>query len=527
MCLPAGRVIKGKPLPGGEVWNLIVGKTSHPFKPDVSTPHQGKKPVVREVIVKPFDGYVYDLCGCENEAFFGGEKPILLHNSRVRDLFEQGKSNAPCIIFIDELDAVGRHRGAGIGGGHDEREQTLNQLLVEMDGFESNEGVIMIAATNRPDVLDPALLRPGRFDRMVVVDRPDVKGREGILNVHVRLKNIPLSRDVNLGVLARGTPGLSGADLENLINEAALLASRHNRKFVTMEDFENAKDKVMMGTERRSLVISDQEKRLIAYHEIGHALVAKLTPGSDPVHKVMIIPRGRALGLTHLLPIDERRIYQKSYLVGMLSYILGGRCAEKLVFGEVANGAADDLERATALARNMICEWGMSERLGPLTYGKKEEEIFLGREIAQHRDYSERTAELIDEEVKVLIESAERRADQILRENVEKLHALAHVLLELEVLDGAQIDRILAGEKVGKAFTMVSSSEPRSRSIQSDGRSSKRSRRRRRPVKTQQEDTQAQAQNTPVSPVERKVTEPPSDTQRLNDEKKTPEEVVS
>ena len=293
--------------------------------------------------------------------------------SRVRDLFVQGKKNAPCIIFVDEIDAVGRHRGAGIGGGHDEREQTLNQLLVEMDGFESNEGVIFMAATNRPDVLDPALMRPGRFDRVVVVDRPDVKGREGILRIHTR--DIPLAKNVRLTVLARGTPGLSGADIENLVNEAALLASRRNRKSVTMADFEEARDKVMMGTERRSMVISDEEKKLIAYHEIGHTLVAKLIPGSDPIHKVTIIPRGRALGVTHYLPIDEKHTYSKSHCVGKLAHALGGRAAELIAFDELTTGSGNDYEQATALARSMVCEWGMSEKLGPLTYGKKEEEI--------------------------------------------------------------------------------------------------------------------------------------------------------
>ncbi|MSS71514.1 MAG: ATP-dependent metallopeptidase FtsH/Yme1/Tma family protein [Candidatus Latescibacteria bacterium] len=364
--------------------------------------------------------------------------------SRVRDLFEQGKAHAPCIIFIDEIDAVGRHRGAGIGGGHDEREQTLNQLLVEMDGFESNEGVILIAATNRPDVLDPALLRPGRFDRQVVVDRPDVKGREGVLAIHTR--NIPLAKGVNLKTLARATPGLSQADLANLVNEAALMGSRFNRDRVTMMDFEAAKDKVMMGAERRSLIIPEEERRLVAYHEIGHALVSKLVPGSDPVHKATIIPIGRALGVTHFLPKDERHVHPKSYWFNRITMILGGRVAEKIVFGETANGAADDYERATAIARNMVCEWGMSDRLGPMTYGKKEEEIFLGREISQHRDYSERTAQTIDEEINSIVMSAEKRAEDLLRANEDKLHLLVNTLLEFEVLDGSQIDRILAGE---------------------------------------------------------------------------------
>jgi cell division protease FtsH len=366
--------------------------------------------------------------------------------SRVRDLFDQGKKSAPCIIFIDEIDAVGRHRGAGLGGGHDEREQTLNQLLVEMDGFESNEGVILLAATNRPDVLDPALLRPGRFDRQIVVDTPDVKGREGILKVHTR--KIPLAEDVNLSVLARGTPGLSGADLANMVNEAALLGARRNHTKVTMQDFEDAKDKVMMGTERRSLVISEEEKKATAYHESGHALVGKLVPGSDPVHKMTIIPRGLALGVTHYLPIDEKHTYSKKYLETKLLHILGGRVAEKLVFNELTTGAGNDIERATELARKMVCEWGMSERLGPLTFGKKEEQIFLGREIATHRDYSEDTAQEIDKEVRRIVEEAEEETTKLLSANLDKLHLLANALLEKEILDGEEIDKILRGEKL-------------------------------------------------------------------------------
>ncbi len=364
--------------------------------------------------------------------------------SRVRDLFEQGRKHAPCIIFIDEIDAVGRQRGAGLGGGHDEREQTLNALLVEMDGFDTAEGVIILAATNRPDVLDPALLRPGRFDRQIVVDRPDVRGREGILRVHT--KNIPLADDVDLEVIAKGTPGLAGAELANLVNEAALFAARNNRDKVTMEDFEMAKDKVMMGMERRSLIISDEEKRITAYHEAGHVLAAKLTPGSDPVHKVTIIPRGRALGVTAYLPIDERHNYSKTYLENMLVHLLGGRGAEKLVLGELTTGAGNDLERATEIARKMVCEWGMSEKLGPLTFGKKDEEIFLGREIATHRDFSERTAQEIDEEVKRIVRKAEKRVEELLSKNIDKLHRLAEALLEREILDGEEIDLILEGK---------------------------------------------------------------------------------
>ncbi|HTY12084.1 MAG TPA: ATP-dependent zinc metalloprotease FtsH [Bacteroidota bacterium] len=364
--------------------------------------------------------------------------------SRVRDLFDQGKKSAPCIIFIDEIDAVGRHRGAGLGGGHDEREQTLNQLLVEMDGFEQNIGVILIAATNRPDVLDPALLRPGRFDRQVVVDRPDVRGREGILKVHTR--NIPLAEDVKLEVLAKGTPGLSGADLANLVNEAALLAARQNQKEVAMHHFEESKDKVMMGMERKSLIISDREKRVTSYHESGHVLVAKMLPEADPVHKVTIIPRGRALGVTTYLPMDEKHTYSKQYLEAMITYAFGGRAAEKLIFNELTTGAGNDIERASQLARKMVCEWGMSDKLGPLTYGAKEEEIFLGREVTKHRDFSEDTANVIDDEVKKIILSCMKRAEKILMDNIDKLHSLSNALLEREILDGDEIDKILRGE---------------------------------------------------------------------------------
>ena len=364
--------------------------------------------------------------------------------SRVRDLFTQGKKNAPCIIFIDEIDAVGRHRGAGLGGGHDEREQTLNQLLVEMDGFESNEGVILIAATNRPDVLDPALLRPGRFDRQVVVPTPDVKGREAILLVHTR--RTPLSPDVELSVLARGTPGFSGADLENMVNEAALLAARDDKNRIDMIDFERAKDKVMMGAERRSLILTEDEKRTTAYHEAGHALVAMLTPGTDPVHKVTIIPRGRALGLTQQLPVDERHTYTRDYLINNLAVLLGGRSAEELVLETFTTGAGNDLERATELARKMVCEWGMSEVLGPLTFGKREEQIFLGREISQHRDYSEETAQSIDHEVKRLVTEAHEEATGLLEGHMDVLHNLAGALLVEETLDAEAVLAILAGK---------------------------------------------------------------------------------
>jgi cell division protease FtsH len=361
--------------------------------------------------------------------------------SRVRDLFVQGKKNAPCIIFIDEIDAVGRHRGAGLGGGHDEREQTLNQLLVEMDGFETNEGVILIAATNRPDVLDPALLRPGRFDRRVVVPRPDVKGREGILKVHTR--KVPIGEDVNIELLARQTPGFAGADLENLVNEAALLAARKNKDRVSMGDFEIAKDKVMMGAERRSMIISLEERRITAYHESGHALVAKLVPDADPVHKVTIIPRGMALGLTQQVPLDDRHTYSREHLLGQLAVFFGGRAAEELALGSMTTGAGNDIERATELARKMMCEWGMSEKLGPMTFGKKEEEIFLGRDFTQKVDYSEHTAVQIDAEVRRVLLEAYERAKLYLRRNLEALHKMAETLLERESIDGGEIDEIL------------------------------------------------------------------------------------
>ncbi len=361
--------------------------------------------------------------------------------SRVRDLFDQAKKSAPCIIFIDEIDAVGRHRGAGLGGGHDEREQTLNQLLVEMDGFEGTEGVIIIAATNRPDVLDPALLRPGRFDRQVVVPQPDVKGRIEILKVHTR--NIPVDENVNLEKIARGTPGFSGADLANLVNEAALLAARKSKTKVDNSDFESAKDKVLMGVERKSMIISEEEKKNTAYHEAGHALVAKLTPGTDPIHKVSIIPRGRALGVTQQLPIDDRYTYSKDYLLKTLQVLMGGRVAEELALKHMTTGAGNDIERATELARKMVTEWGMSEKLGPLTFGKKDEQIFLGREIAQHKDYSEKTAVDIDEEVKRIVFDAYATAKTLLRDKFSLLDTFARKLLEKETMDGAEIDEMI------------------------------------------------------------------------------------
>ena len=377
--------------------------------------------------------------------------------SRVRDLFEQGKKNAPCIIFIDEIDAVGRHRGAGLGGGHDEREQTLNQLLVEMDGFESNEGVILIAATNRPDVLDPALLRPGRFDRQVIVTLPDIKGREGILKVHSR--QIPLGEDVDLSILSRGTPGFSGAQLANMVNEAALNAARFDRKVVSMADFEEAKDKVLMGKERRSMIMSDEEKRNTAYHEAGHALVAYMLPDADPLHKVTIIPRGRALGVTMQLPEEDKYNYPKEYMEASVAILLGGRVAEELFLKSCTTGASNDLERVTERSRKMVCEWGMSEEMGPLTFGKKEEQIFLGREIAQHQDYSEETAIQIDKEVKKIVLRGYEQAKQVLQEHRDALVRLAEALLEYETLDSADIEAVMKGARVQKELRPLDDDE--------------------------------------------------------------------
>lgn len=369
--------------------------------------------------------------------------------ARVRDLFIQGKKNAPCLIFIDEIDAVGRQRGAGLGGGHDEREQTLNAMLVEMDGFESNEGVILIAATNRPDVLDPALLRPGRFDRQVVVPNPDLKGRKRILEVHTR--KTPLSGEVDLEVLARGTPGFSGADLENLVNEAALHAAKLSQDKVTMIDFEEAKDKVMMGKERRSMILSDEEKKTTAYHEAGHTLVAQFLPGTDPIHKVSIIPRGRALGVTMQLPVDDRHTYSKTYLQNNLAVLFGGRAAEEIVFNSITTGAGNDIERATAMARRMVCEWGMSEEFGPMALGKKDDEVFLGRDMAHIKDYSDETAKLIDLEVKRILGDAYNRAKTILQDNLELLHSLSLALIDRETLTGEEVRKIINGEPLAPA----------------------------------------------------------------------------
>ena len=423
----------------------------------IGPPGTGKTLLARAVAGEA-DVPFFNLSGAEFVEMFVG-----VGASRVRDLFEQGKKNTPCIIFIDELDAVGRHRGAGLGGGHDEREQTLNQLLVEMDGFESNQMVIVLAATNRPDILDPALLRPGRFDRQIIVDIPDIKGRFEILKVHTK-KIVLNKRKMNLEELARGTPGLVGADLANLVNEAALLAARKRKKSVDMEDFEDAKDKVMMGIQRKSVILSDEEKKVTAYHESGHTLVATMTPGADPIHKVTIIPRGQALGITSQIPIDEKHNYSKDYIEGRLAILLGGRAAEQLIFNELTTGAGDDIEKATHIARKMVCEWGMSDVLGPMTFGKKNEEIFLGREIQSHRDYSESTARMIDEEVVRIIRKAQRSAATILEENVPILHIMANGLLKYETLDSKDINRIMDGKKLTRSKNgSIKKSRPKKR----------------------------------------------------------------
>ncbi len=405
------------------------------------------KTLLAKAIAGEADVPFYSISGSEFVEMFVG-----VGASRVRDLFEQAKKTAPCIIFIDEIDAVGRHRGAGLGGGHDEREQTLNQLLVEMDGFEGKEGIIVVAATNRPDVLDPALMRPGRFDRQVVVSTPDVKGRLEILKVHV--KKIPLAENVELEVIARSTPGFTGADLANLVNEAALLAARRAKDVVEMIDFDEAKDKVLMGVERRSMIISDEEKKNTAYHEAGHTLVAKLIPGTDPIHKVSIIPRGRALGITQQLPLDDRYTYSRDHLLKTLRVLLGGRAAEEVALKHLTTGAGNDLERATELVRKMVCEWGMSEKLGPLTFGKKEEHIFLGKEISKNKDYSEKTAEEIDNEIRRIVKEAYNSTKNLLTENSELLDALARLLLEKETLDSREIDALIkevSGERTVEA----------------------------------------------------------------------------
>jgi ATP-dependent metalloprotease FtsH len=404
-------------------------------------------PIVQRVVRKSFDGYVYDLCGCDNEAFFGGEKPVLLHNSRVRDLFDQAKKSAPDILFIDEIDAVGRQRGAGLGGGHDEREQTLNQLLVEMDGFDPNAGIIIIAATNRPDILDPALLRPGRFDRRVVVDNPDTKGRRAILDVHVRGK--PLGEDVDLGRLAKHTPGFSGADIANLVNEAALLAARHNKKKIAMEEMEEAIERVIAGPQRRSRILSPKEREIAAYHEAGHALLSKVLPDADPPHKVTILPRGMALGYVISAPPEDKYNYTRTELLDRITVALGGRVAEQLIFSEVTTGAQNDFEQATQLARKMVTEFGMSEKLGPLSLGKRHGPVFLGRDMYETRDYSEEIAYEIDKEVRRIIDECFERARTMIVEHRPTLERVAKALLEKESLEGEQLDRVLAGEPLG------------------------------------------------------------------------------
>ena len=424
----------------------------------VGPPGTGKTLLARAIAGEaavPF----YSLSGADFVEMFVG-----VGASRVRDLFDQAKKSSPCIVFIDEMDAVGRQRGAGIGGGHDEREQTLNALLVEMDGFDNTQNVIVIAATNRPDVLDPALLRPGRFDRQIVVDIPDIKGRLGILKVHTK-KVVINHRKVDLESIAKGTPGMVGADIANIVNEAALLAARKRKKSIDMDDFEEAKDKVMMGVQRKSMILSDEEKEVTAYHEAGHALVAIKTKGADPVHKITIIPRGRALGVTMQLPMDEKHGYTRNYVEGRLAILMGGRSAEMLIFDQMTTGAGNDIEQATQIARKMVTEWGMSDLLGPMTFGKKNEEVFLGREIQSSRDYSEVTARMIDEEISRIVRDSQRLADEILRKDIEILHRMAKELLKYETIDSKDLDKILKGEKLTRPLngTSVSKNQKRPR----------------------------------------------------------------
>jgi ATP-dependent metalloprotease FtsH len=440
MHTPGGRIIKNTPLPEEEAWNLLSGKNSNPFAPPGPTGQQGKRAVVREIIVKPFDGYVYDLCGCDNEAFFGGEKPILLHNSRVRDMFKTAKENAPCLLFIDEIDAVGRMRGAGVGGGSDEREQTLNQILSEMDGFQPTESVIVIAATNRPDVLDSALLRPGRFDRHVTIDRPTWQGRLAILKVHTRSK--PLADDVNLEAIARNMIGMTGADLRNLTNEAALLATREGKNKIDRTDFARAADRVLMGPKREEILTPDG-KRKVAYHEAGHALVSWLLPAFDPPQKVSIIPRGQALGVTFNPPDEDRYHHGQDYWMAWLTARMGGRAADRLVYAQAYSGHEDDLKQATRLARYMVTHWGMSDRLGPMSFRIGEEHVFLGKEIQEPRDFSEGTARIIDEEVQRILREADERAYNLLQANRDKLDRLVEALLQREELLREEIDQLL------------------------------------------------------------------------------------
>jgi len=439
--LKGGRILKKKPLPESHYWVLQIGKTSHPFRDTKNFPYQFKRPKIKKITKKPYNGYVYDLCGCENEAFFGGEKPILLHNSRARDLFSTAKKAAPSILFIDELDAVGRHRGAGIGGGNDEREQTLNQILVEMDGFERDTNVIIVGATNRPDVLDPALLRPGRFDRRVVLDLPDINDRENILKIHAEGK--PLSPDVKLREIAERTPGFSGADLANLINEAAILAARQNKKKVSQKEILLSIDKVLLGPERKSHILSKKEKEITAYHESGHALVSSFLPHAEPIRKISIIARGKAAGYTLKLPNKEKYIKTKSEFLSEIATLLGGYCAEKLVFKEISTGASSDLQEASRLARMLVKEYGMSEKLGPVVFGKKEELVFLGKEISEQRNYSEKVAEEIDREVSKLIKNSQETATRVLKKKRRLLEKLSKELFEKETIEREEFEKII------------------------------------------------------------------------------------
>ncbi len=443
--MPAGRIIreKRKPLPESVAWSLIIGKTSNIWggMPSVKSPNQFKRPKILKIIKKPYSGFVYDLVGCDGEAFFGGEKPMLLHNSRVRDLFRVAKKSAPAIIYVDELDAVGRIRGAGIGGGHDEREQTLNQLLVEMDGIETNDRIIILSSTNRPDILDPALLRPGRFDRRVILDLPDINDREEILKIHTR--NKPFARDVNLRTIAERTPGFSGADLANLVNEAAILAAREDRKEVCQADLTRSIEKVMLGPERKSHILSPQEKNISAYHEAGHALVAASVKHVDPVHKISIVSRGRAAGYTLKLPSEDRHLYTRAQFLDELAVSLGGYAAEKIVFNELTTGAGDDLRKATDLARSLVTRFGMSEKVGPMVLGDREEMVFLGREIATERNYSEETARVIDQEIKRLMDEAYDRAQEIVARRRAKLDQIASLLIEKESIEREEFEQLM------------------------------------------------------------------------------------
>lgn len=456
--LKEGRIINAKPLPDGEYWSLIIGKTSHPFAP-IWHSCEHKKPVVRKVTAKPYDGYVYDLCGCDNEAFFGGEKPILLHNSRVRSLFQEAKKDAPSIVFVDELDAVGRQRGAGTGNANDERENTLNQLLVEMDGFEINDNVIVIAATNRPDILDPALLRPGRFDRQIIIDRPDRRGRRQILAVHTKGK--PLDKTINLDTLAAGTPGFTGADLANLVNEAALLAARQGKSLIEQADLEEGIMRVVAGPEKRSQIMSDEEKKITAYHELGHALVGHFLKNTDDIHKISIVSRGQALGYTISLPHEDRYLITRSNLLDQLAMSLGGRVAEKIVFNDITTGAANDLEKVTQTAKQMVMRYGMSDKLGPRVLGHNQDLPFLGKEFQNDPDYSEKVAKEIDEEIHKLILDAQKKAEALLSEHRHDLDRLAKLLVKYETINREQFEKLLAGASEREVFSPGSNKVPR------------------------------------------------------------------